>query len=741
MESIVGRFMQAANSATRRGGSTGSAALDRVATAIGSNPMLGGGMFPGLLASMTGAAGSVSQVNMGAHAEQYRHYTGWVYSSVRIIAQSIAAQPMHVAKLPRAASGGFKRTKDFGGRGKLYAPNGVYSKDCAARQIWMKRHLPSGLKGHYENAELLETHPILECIQNPNPLMSRSALMYVTSVSIELTGKSFWWVAFNDAHDPKDPNSLPISIWYLPSHWVEPIHVPGELFKAWRVIPDGVGSPFYIPRQHMIYFNSPDPSNPFGTYSNLQAQARAVISDEAIAEAQRQTFQRGIFPGYAVTIGGLPDEDGGGGDGDAPLLTKPQRQQIVGIIKRAYQGAVNFDEPIILDRLIKRIDKITQSPAEMGFRDSGDYTKGKITQSYGVNPIVMGQIEQANRASAAAAKENLYDIAVNPRINMISETLTMFVGGAFSTPSDRLLLFIEECVASDPDSDRAIVETLGKQGAIMRNEARATFHYAPLPNGDNFFIQENVKMVPVEMTPDEFNAMTPKTVNGKVTVDDPDTPQDESLTGNPADPANADQDAPSVPAVADKPKALTGGRKNFTAAFPDTRMCDTFDCGVAEVRAVCEYYGMCPQWADADFTVALKAGAVTGTTPAHIKNFFLHHGCAVEEHSAMSLWALWQHVEGKGYPTLCPVQHADPDGTKHGHWVTVTGVTKVTDAATGADSYAVEYHCSVDGMKTATGEDWLLNWTDTEADGTARVRYMLAVGPPPGHGAETTEAG
>lgn len=736
MNSIISRSIGAAKSSL-------NIPFDQVARRLAADPLFGGtGRYASMAHTITGAAGQVASVNLASAQEQYRHYSGWVHAATRVIGQAIAAQPIHVARLPRASAKSFNKTKSFG-NGLVYTPGGVFNKGSVTRQMFMKRTLPGSLKGYYETAELLESHPIMDVLQYPNPIMTKSALMFVTAVSMELTGKGYWWIEVKnpeekDSGDPT-PVDSPVRIWYLPSHWVEPVHLQNKLFACWKVMPDGVGSPFYVPRNQMVYFPQIDPSNPFGTYATLQAQARAVIADEAISEAQRQTFSRGIFPGYAVVMGDIQDADG---NPKRPLLKANQRAQMIQIIKKMYQGVLNFDEPVILDRLVSDMKRLSNLPQEMAFQESGNYTKAKITQGHGVNPIVMGQIEQANRASAAAAKDNLYDVAVNPRIALMSEVLSMWFSPLFAQPGEQLLLYIEECRASDPETDQKIVDSLAKQGAITRNESRAVFNMPPIDNGDNMFVQENTKLVPLSMTAEEYNVMTPKTVNGKETVQadtDGDGSGDQTV-GMPPGTESNDKEPPVNPDATDQdakrttPKAKSVGyrRKSITTHFPDNRMCENFDCGVTEVRSVCELYGMCPGWTNEDFMTALKASEVIGTTPKHIVNFFRHHACEVVEKPEATVHDLILYVEQKGWPVLCPIQYTDADGVKHGHWVTVTGVKGEPGAAT------VEFHCSIDGPNVLAEMLWDAQWIDFETDGTPRKQYLIAVGPPPNNALEVT---
>ena len=488
-----------------------ASSLSSVMSTLQNNPVFGGGIgFPTIFSSITGAAGSVNNVNMTVHQEQYRHYTGWVYSSIRAIANAIASQPIHVARVPKIpymkstlnVSKGDPRERSVKGasqREKIYTPNGVFDKEYALRQMWFKQVLPKSQKSYYDAAELVPNHPILDALRKPNPITNFFTLLFQTSASIELTGKAHWWI------DISPENQYPIQIWYMPSHWVEPVHLPGRIFAAWKITPEGTGIPFYVPREHVIYFPNPDPSNPFTTFSTLTSQAKAVVSDESIAEAQYQSFKRGIFPGYGIVLGDVFDEDGI--NKGRPELRKNQRMQIIEAFRRMYQGVYNFDEPIILDKLISDVKKLTNMPAEMGFMESGKITKEKITQAYGVNPIVMGHIEGANRASSIMAKENLYDVAVNPRISLISEVLSAWFTELFSGPEEELVLFLEECGADDPEQNRMNVEVLLKYGCCTRNEARAVLKMAPKDGMENTFVPETMKLIAPMCSEQEFNAI------------------------------------------------------------------------------------------------------------------------------------------------------------------------------------------------------------------------------------------
>jgi phage portal protein BeeE len=748
---------------------------------IGSTPMLFGSARGAGLGLGTSPSNTLTH-----HNEQYRHYAGWVYASIRPIAQSVARQAVRVARVPKRRNA---RTAPMTAKSHIFTSQGPVSKDRAAQELWLRRTLPGALKSHAETAEILEWHPILDIINKPNPIMARWALFLTTVASIDLTGKAYWWIKQGDE------DGEPLQIWPMPSHWVAPVHTKQKLFESWDIRPDGASKPINVPRKQVVCFYTPDPANPFNAYATLQAQARAVISDEAIAEAQRQSFQRGIFPGLAVVMGRLPDAMGNAGAGERPLLTNDQRQQITIGIKQMFQGVYNYDEPLILDQLIQDIKRITQSPREMDFMQSGLATKEKITQAFGTNPIVMGQVENASRNSAATAQQIFYDLAVNPKIALMSEFLSMWFSPEFSTPDEELLLYIEEARSSDPDSDREDYRLLKDHFAIDRNEMRAGLRgLPPIDSGEMIAVPAGLTWMDIadvqdtNMAPMLLDAEAAPVASEDPKPTDEEKPkenqqQDEQVPDAGAAALNGAQIAslllvikkitsgeltrevamailgasfptmdeavlakiiegvvvkPPAPTVdevrsvvaqalqAREDEELTD-RIGTKAPVPNIAQNEAYDCGAAAARAVAEHYEMVHEWTSQDFVMALNTSDEAGTEPRHIVDLFKHNGCDVQYGKHWTLGRLFDSLR-RGVPVVCCIQGLtfgdDDDRAKqqNGHWVVVDGA---------ADNRIFYMDPSTGAHEQADWQTWKDNWKDRGVDGTPYERYGIAVGPPP----------
>jgi len=382
-----------------------------------------------------GPGGPLTQrTDFSKAAEQLLHFSGWVYSSVRPIAQRIAGQPIHVGRVRRSS-----------------------------------RRLAS--KGWRDNIEPVDTHPILDLLADPSELSVAWSLIYTTVASLELTGRQLWWCPVEQDRRRVYP---------IPTPWI--VGFSGTTRYETFLIrpPHHVGDPIPLPADSVVYFAYPHPGDPHGAVSPLQAAGAAVDADESITTSQRAMFARGILPSHAVIVGKqqLPDMPA-----QRPELNARQREQLIRSIRTMYAGAYRHGDPLILDAMIEDVKRLSNAPAEMDWMDSSKLTKARITQGFGVNPIIMGEIEGANRASATAADQHFVEFTVNPKIELMSQCLTEWLGPMFAAPGE-LAVWIEPAVANDAEMELRRYQVAGQFGAVTVNELRAWCGLPPVDWGD-----------------------------------------------------------------------------------------------------------------------------------------------------------------------------------------------------------------------------------------------------------------
>jgi hypothetical protein len=113
----------------------------------------------------------------------------------------------------------------------------------------------------------------------------------------------------------------------------------------------------------------------------------------------------------------------------------------------------------------------------MDWLTSGQTTKERIMQGFGVNPIIAGQVEGANRASSLAAEDHFCRFTINPKIELLSQCLTEWLGPMFGNVD----VWIEPCVPDDTEMQIKKLTLAAQHGALKASELREFCGLPPDP--------------------------------------------------------------------------------------------------------------------------------------------------------------------------------------------------------------------------------------------------------------------
>lgn len=412
------------------------------------------------------SGGNYFEENAGMR-EKHQQYqaasVGWQRAAINVTSVSIANQPV------RVGIQGDKR------------PN----KKQAILNKSLSLNAPAKIKALVEDVEILNVHPIVDLLERPNPKMCGWSHKYSTAFSLEATGEAYWWRVKNPEH------TSGYNVYYLPATWVSAA-ISKETGRqvGWIIKTPGQTEGFPVRLNEILRFYYPNPSHPGEPFSPTQAQAKAINTDDQIQTAQYRAMVNGIFPGMVIIAGTVKD---GNGQEHPVELSPDQRQELLTSIQSTMGGALHYNDPIIVDAMIKDVKPYTNSPSEMAFLEGSQLTEKRIAAGYGVNPIVMGQIESANRASSFVAHEGFYRTKVNPILTLIGETLTQFMGPLFNA-GDRLYVWFDEAQPRDADLHLRQIQSAATFGCLTKNEFREAIGLAPITGGDKLI--EPVKMAP-----------------------------------------------------------------------------------------------------------------------------------------------------------------------------------------------------------------------------------------------------
>ena len=114
----------------------------------------------GLSLAPSGGMGAISQFQQqGANRSRYARFRGWVHSAINAIATEAGTAP---------ASVGYPKKKKADTRRK-----------------------PGDKKSIEDQYEISEDHPLIDCIERPNPMQHRHEFVYSFIANLCLTGWSF----------------------------------------------------------------------------------------------------------------------------------------------------------------------------------------------------------------------------------------------------------------------------------------------------------------------------------------------------------------------------------------------------------------------------------------------------------------------------------------------------------------------------------------------------------------------
>lgn len=411
--------------------------------------------------------------------EQYNHFRGQTFTSIRPIAQRIAGQPLRLARIAPAIAGRARRRAET----RHYAE--------AELAAFVAKQLGRSMKAN-ERLEVVDQHPILDALAAPAaslPGWNDWCLKYVTAASLELTGHAYWW--FPVVKGRKE-------IWHLPTHWVRPKNSPNGLFQGWLIKPDGASDEREVGPAEIAPFWYPDPKNPLRGLGPLEAGARSVMVDEFVVDAQKRAFQLGLHPGAVITVGAQAMK---GGKQVRPRLRQWQRSQITEAINARYRGMTHFGEAMILDALIEDIRPYGNTPKQMDFGGNAEQAQARVEQTFGTNPYVAGASGLSSRAESAEADRHFCYSTVNPKIELLSRVLSLAVLPQFDA-SREFVLFIEPARPRDAEMEQKEWEDGLKYACITVNEYRSrVLRQPPLPWGDAVVMPNSASLVPVSELP------------------------------------------------------------------------------------------------------------------------------------------------------------------------------------------------------------------------------------------------
>jgi HK97 family phage portal protein len=392
------------------------------------------------------------------------YYNSWVYGSVKAIANSIADVPIIAVEFKGRTGRRPRSIRDFVRDGKTNR-----AQDWESTMVEYKRA---------EGAVEVQ-HDILGVLEDPYPEagITEFELKQAIVTLLETDGNSYVECLWSG----KDGAGLPKKLW--PN--IDPRKVavvPGENRLVAGYIYFGDEGPVLYNWDQMLHFKYFAPLSPW--YGMAPAR---VLRTQLIAETKAIDWNR-LFFEHDATPGGLLTS--------RERLSPDDIRLMRNVWNDRYQGPGRSHQTAILGQGTS-YQQISPSHKDMGFKELREFTKKEVQATYGVPAIVLGDYEDANRASAMTMARLYYLNTILPRLSKIEGVLNYrFMSGESNI---RLMFNVAtiEALQEDILVRARAGNYLAQNGFFTPNEIRA-FHGKPKATGEAMDkVYLDPKMVPI----------------------------------------------------------------------------------------------------------------------------------------------------------------------------------------------------------------------------------------------------
>lgn len=317
------------------------------------------------------------------------------------------------------------------------------------------------------DATQIESHVMLDTLNNANSFQTGDAMWKVTMLHVDLVGEAFWV-------KERDGLGTVVGLWPLPPHWVlntpTPVNPTFRVgFRSWRGL---------IPDTEVIWFSDPNPVNPYGRGSGTaQALGDELETDEYAAKHTKAFFYNRARPDLLV----YPK------NGQTMRTADAQRMEEDWLNHN--QGFWRAFKPYFLNREVG-VTQLEQNFRSLQLVQIREFERNSIIQMFGMPPELLGVVENSNRATIDAADYLFSRYVVQPRLEFLRAVLQERLVPEYD---ERLIIDYVSPIQDDKELELKALTVA--PWSVNLNEWRQRVNAEPLPDeqGKVFVFPNTVK--------------------------------------------------------------------------------------------------------------------------------------------------------------------------------------------------------------------------------------------------------
>lgn len=391
--------------------------------------------------------GLLQQRKPKTKAQAIEQFTSWVYICAKINSRAIASIPLELYVQSAGVGKSYQTIQSLPvNKSRLY-------------ELMDNKGLRPYLRKAANQVEEVTDHVFLDLMQNVNPFMNSSDLMELTSIFLDLTGESYWYIL-------KDKLKTPFQLWPVPSQYITPIpgkkldeFISGYLYKRGSI--ETIFSP-----DEIIRFSYPNPANQFKGMSCVIG-----ITDAVYTNSQMYAYEENLFENKARTGGVLES---------ATDVSQAEIERMRLDWKQRFGGTENAGSTPILPPGVKYI-KDAMTNEELSFIEGRKITREEICIGLDVPTALFDP--NSIRSNVEGAQYTHAKYGIQPRLRKIEEKINEQLLPMFDD-SGKLFCAFDNPVPEDKafllEKRKADLQT----GVSTINEERSIDGKEPVEGGD-----------------------------------------------------------------------------------------------------------------------------------------------------------------------------------------------------------------------------------------------------------------
>jgi HK97 family phage portal protein len=294
-------------------------------------------------------------------------------------------------------------------------------------------------------------HPAYQLLLKPNPLCNWSDFLQ-TLVFHKAAGNRYLLIDESMANTP-------MRLWALRPDRTRPVRSDNwkEPIQGYEHYAED-GRRYVFPVDLVVHHKAPNPFTQYMGMAPTQLMDMTMNMDAAMVEYNWRWFVSGGNP-ETVLVSDKP-------------MTDSRKREVYDQFRTRYTGTQNAHRMLILDDGLKKdANASPRTPKETDFPASTKINSRKVGGLFGVPPLLMGHVEDANRANSISQMQLFARTAVSPEMRNMNEMMT-YVIRRFDP---KLQFIFRKFIVVDDELAQQQMTAAADKGALSPNEIRTDY--------------------------------------------------------------------------------------------------------------------------------------------------------------------------------------------------------------------------------------------------------------------------